>query len=431
MVDEKLFGKYEASLLACTDLTKLEVDALLKSLDGLTPQQRAAKLLLEYPGIVQKYGIVASELTRQWYQQARDQHFEDDEDAEAYEATSAQPIQRSWAEEDVQKASTKGLGNLTGIAVNRVMGRADQTMAQNVRSDPSHPCWAIVPNFGACGFCVMVGSNGFYMKRQPVRVQRHDHCRCTVVADWDTDNPRLDGYDPEALYRAYHEAEESTRPYAEYTWSRMSPEERKRYERKGYSAFDRFKTQLVSKEIKSRDPTWVQDGKPVRIDYTEKARSAYGVLKKGATDYRRESFSSAGNEWKDLFIHDTLSRSGFFTHTHETIENHGYTNIDADVQSRRCEFKSPESKPNPNSKDELRFVQKNVQAARHQFMDDGTVKDGMRMVMSNYYTGFSGDDEMRVFEKYCKELEYQGFAEGLFIKKDGTVLRAKNRATAP
>lgn len=28
-------------------------------------------------------------------------------------------------------------------------------------------------------------------------------------------------------------------------------------------------------------------------------------------------------------------------------------------------------------------------------------------------------------ERFCRELEYQGFAEGLFIKKDGTVLRAK------
>ena len=163
----------------------------------------------------------------------------------------------------------------------------------------------------------------------------------------------------------------------------MTQEERERYKRKGRSAKDVFRTKVVSKEIKRCDPAWVQDGKPVRVDYSEKPRSAYGVLKEDAANYRKESFASRGNEWKDLFIHDSLSRSGFFTYAHETIARGGHTNIDADVQARRCEFKSPEAKPNPESKDELRFVQKNVQSARHQFVDDATLKGGMRMVMSN------------------------------------------------
>lgn len=425
MVDKELFQKYEVALLACTDLGRMQVEALVKSLDGLTPQQQAAKLMLEYPRLLQSYGQAAAQATVQWYQEARDAHFEDDEGAERYEAQAAAPIRDSWAYEDLQKAAKTGMAHLPGMAVNRIMQRADRTMAYNVARDPAHPCWAIVPNFGACGFCVMIGSNGFYMKRQPVKVQRHSHCRCTVVVDWDTDNPKLDGYNPDALYRAYQEAEESTRAYVDYRWSRMSDEEKEQYRRKGRSAKDVFKTKVISKEIKRRDPSWVQDGKPVRVDYSEKPRTAYGVLKEDAMDYRKESFVTRGNEWKDLFVHDALSRSGFFTCLHETINNGGHTNIDADVQSRRCEFKSPEATPNPDSKDELRFVQKNVQAARHQFMDDGTAGSGMRMVMNNYYTGFNDEDEMRVFEKFCSELDYQGFSEGLFIKKDGTVLRAK------
>lgn len=429
MIDEKLFGRYEASLLACTDLTKLEVEALLKGLDGLTPQQKAARLLRDYPGIVQKYGLVASELARQWYQQARDQHFEDDEDSVEYEANAAQPIQRDWTEEDVQKASAKGLGNLTGIAVRRVMQRADQTMAQNVRSDPAHPCWAIVPSYGACGFCVMVGSNGFYMKREPVNVKRHDHCRCTVVADWDTANPQLKGYDPGALYDAYHEAEESTRAYAEYAWSKMGPEERKRYEKKGYSAFDRFKTQLVSKEIKRRDPTWVQTGKPIPANYSEKARSTYGTFRDASLpDSKKYALSNiTGNdpERKDLFIHDVLSRKGFFVLAHETKTNGGYTNIDSDTNGHRFEFKSPEAGPNPNSKDELKFVQRNVHQAKKQFDDEGLGESDRRVVMSNYYTKFPEEREMEIFKRFCDELVGQRFAEGMFVTRDGRVLRAK------
>lgn len=425
MVDRELFQRYEVALLACTDLGRMQVEALVRSVKGLPPQQQAARLMAEYPKILANYGQAAAQATMQWYQDARDAHFADDEEAEDYEAKAAMQVQQSWAYEDVQKAATSGLSCLPGMAVNRIMHRADQTMAHNVQNDPAHPCWAVVPSYGACGFCVMVGSNGFYMKRQPVKVQRHDHCRCTVVADWDTMNPRLDGYDPDRLYEAYREAEESTGPYAEYVWSKMSPEERKRYERKGYSAFDRFKTQLISKEIKRRDPSWVQDGKPIPANYSEKARDAYGARASGATDYQRTSFTKRGNEWKDLFIHDSLGSAGFFVYAHETIGNGGYTNIDADVQTRRCEFKSPEAVPNPGSKDELKFVQRNVQAARHQFDDEGFKPADRRIVLSNYHTGFFGEDEMRVFERFCDELEGQGFAEGLFIKKDGTVLRAK------
>lgn len=424
MVDKTLFQRYEVALLACTDLGRMQVEALVRSVKGLPPQQQAARLMAEYPKIIANYGQAAAQATMQWYQDARDAHFADDEEAEDYEAEAAMQVQQSWAYEDVQKAATSGLSRLPGMAVNRIMHRADQTMAHNVQNDPAHPCWAVVPSYGACGFCVMVGSNGFYMKRQPVKVQRHDHCRCTVVADWDTKSPKLEGYDPDALYRAYHEAEESTRAYVDYRWSRMTDEEKARYRRKGRSAKDVFKTQVISKEIKRRDPMWVQTGKGARANYSEKPRDSYGVRKSGASDYGKGSFVWRGNEWKDLFAHDALESAGFFVRSRLTIQQGGDENIDVDLNERLCEIKSPEAKRRPDANDELKFVQRNVQSARHQF--EKSRNDGsMRMVLNNYYTEFFDEDEDRVYERFVREVEGQGFTDAWFIKKDGTVLVAK------
>ena len=88
--------------------------------------------MTEYPKILANYGQAAAQATMQWYQDARNAYFADDEEAEDYEARAAMPIQQSWAYEDIQKVATNGLAHLPGIAVNRIVHRADQTMAHNV-----------------------------------------------------------------------------------------------------------------------------------------------------------------------------------------------------------------------------------------------------------------------------------------------------------
>ncbi|MDO4807580.1 MAG: hypothetical protein Q4A07_10060 [Coriobacteriales bacterium] len=69
-------------------------------------------------------------------------------------------------------------------------------------------------------------------------------------------------------------------------------------------------------------------------------------------------------------------------------------------------------------------LQRNVQSARHQF-EKSRNGDSMRMVLNNYYTEFFDEDEDRVYERFAREVEGQGFTDAWFIKKDGTVLVAK------
>jgi hypothetical protein len=182
------------------------------------------------------------------------------------------------------------------------------------------------------------------------------------------------------------------------------------------------------KEVATRDPRWLFSGTPTPIDYSEKPRSTYGEVINDQLPIPRKyalaNITGKDNEKKDVFVHDMLSGNGFRVQVHETIENGGFTNIDLDLNGNRCEVKSPEAKRNPGSKDELKFVQRNVQAARHQFAKEVSRCES-RMVMSNYYTEFEGEKEELVIDRYRKELNLQGFTEGLFIRKDGSIVRVK------
>ena len=58
-----------------------------------------------------------------------------------------------------------------------------------------------MPHAGACPYCMMLGSRGLeYNSKKTVMASRHDGCGCTPVVDLDRKNPKLKGYDPDALY---------------------------------------------------------------------------------------------------------------------------------------------------------------------------------------------------------------------------------------
>lgn len=204
MVDPELFARYQQALGTNADLAKRAVEELLAKLEGLTWLDQAQYLLANYPKLVKAYGKVAADVARQFYQEQRDSsNLETD-----YVAQSAQPIPEQWLQEDVSDAFTGNHGmsvaKLPGKASKRAMQRADETIGYNARRDGAHPWWAIVPNSGACAFCVMVGSRGFvYHTNNTADAQRHSNCKCTIVCDFDTDNPALDGYNPGKLYDQY------------------------------------------------------------------------------------------------------------------------------------------------------------------------------------------------------------------------------------
>lgn len=251
MVDPELFARYQRALGTNADLVKRAVEDLLERLDGLTPMEQAEMLMANYPKLVKAYGKVSADVARQYYQESRDAHFEGDDGADGYTAQAALEIRESWAYEDVLSAAQNGVGTLPKIAVRRAMQRADQTIDSNVRRDPAKGRWAIVPHVGACGWCVMVASNGWAYSERSVNAQRHDGCKCSVAVDFDRDRPELAGYDVEALRRQYRQGIEDAGDI-QARWDSLSPEEQASYRRKGRSAYDVFRTKEIARAMDAR-----------------------------------------------------------------------------------------------------------------------------------------------------------------------------------
>lgn len=179
----------------------------------------------------------------------------------------------------------------------RVMGRADEALLANSHRDPAHPKWAIVPHAGACGYCVMLGSLGFnYNSEGTANVSRHSKCTCSVVVDFDADNPALEGYDPGRLYESYRDARATALPDADRRWAAMSKAERESYRRKletqwgskdhytMSAAEDHFRQRAIVEELNRRDRGWLQSGKPAGVAYENdqvKARLAPWEVRTG------------------------------------------------------------------------------------------------------------------------------------------------------
>ena len=402
MVDAELYARYQTALSTVGELSSDSVKKLLAQLDGMTEAEQAAYLLAYYPELAREYSALSSDVARQYYQDARDAEGLSSE----YLAQEASPVPEEWLQGDVADAFLGNAGmtpaKLPGKAAKRAMQSAERTIVHNCQRDPAHPRWAFVPNVMACPWCIMIGSNGFvFRSQQTASAERHLHCTCAVVADFDTDNPALEGYDPKGMYDRMMECADAAGKPGDWDAAR--------------------------KEAAHRDREWLRTGEEPTIDYSEKSRNTYGSFLDDSLPldqlYQLSNITGRDSERKDLFAHDMLKAAGYQVKTHETVDKGGYTNLDIDLGGRRCEVKSPDAAPNPASKDELKFVKRNVSKASKQFREDGT--EYKIIVLSNYYTGFFDEDEERVYQRFCKELDGHGFSEGLFIGKDGTVLRAK------
>lgn len=255
MADAELFGRYRDAMDSMTEIVKREVLKILEETSGLGPARAYAYVLRNYPKLVRAYGRVAAEVAREYYQQERDES-ELDQD---YTATAYGDGQQEWYEQDVNEAYQKvktGYEHhlatpdmLPDKAIQRTLDQADFTLSANAHADPAHPSWAVVPHPGACGFCIMLGANGFaYHSRGSALAQRHLHCRCTVAMDF-SDQPELEGYDPSSYYDVYYKARKNVIGGVDDAWNALSDSERASYKRKGRSAKDTFRTKMITAEI--------------------------------------------------------------------------------------------------------------------------------------------------------------------------------------
>ena len=207
MVDSEAYRMYEAALHACGETVARAVRVLV---DRCAYASDFEKALLEgYASVVSTFGAAAANAALEFYAAARAAAMPSGEyEPKPYPADVAnllpldvaQAVAAHPADFDALAAA------LSGKAERRVVDHAEQTIYSNALRDPARPKWAIVPTPGACDWCVMIGSRGFeYASESSAKRQRHDSCRCAPVVDFDAGNPRLEGYDVDALKAYYDE----------------------------------------------------------------------------------------------------------------------------------------------------------------------------------------------------------------------------------
>lgn len=341
---------------------------------------------------------------------------------------------------------------LLGAAYNRIMKMSDSTLAYAMKGDRLRPKWALVSRLLSCSWCSMISSFGFhYNSAYNVEKARHKPnptaCRCSVCVDFNHDDPHLKGYDPDKMYYRFsaiadklgidftreNQANSKARKRILAAYEKSQRKSRKVNARinkvadsLGIKVVDGKATNTADKkllfsELKLRDRQWLLTGIPPEVDYSENPRKNYGIRKVENSDYSKENFTERHNDWRDLFVHDTLAKNGYKVQSHKPLGEEGTSNIDISFHDKQCEIKSPIASYNEHSKDPFKFVQKNVETANRQFSRDG-IKE-KRIIFSNYYTDFPEDMETGILNRFSKEARNRKFEEAIFISKDGTIKR--------
>lgn len=222
MVDDVLFNRYRTALGASADMAKTACEQLVAQYSGTLTKSELAEV---YAVIVRKLGRYAAQVALEFYEALREQA----DPEESYTPKAFEPSNAALLTWD---ANNMSYAQLPGIAAQRVMQYADETIYANGSADPAHPAYALVPHPGACGWCLMIGSQDWFTTRKSAAENtRHANCKCTVVADFDTRNPSLKGYDPDALVDVYAQARRNVASDAQQQWARMDKAERAKYTR--------------------------------------------------------------------------------------------------------------------------------------------------------------------------------------------------------
>lgn len=386
MVDRELYEAYSRALATLSDAAEAELRRALAEYETLERERDYVAAAALYHRIVGRFGRVASEVAREFYQRQRDASDLDSD----YVAQQAPEIPGRFCAQDATEAramSSAAAEWLVGKGSRRVMENADFTIGYNARRDPAHPMWAVVPRPGACGFCVMVASNGWFMAKRPVNAQRHSHCRCAVVADFDVDNPALEGYDPDALQEAYSRCEEAVRDEARRQWDGMSPEERRGYARKGRGAYDAFKTKMTVEELNRRDRSWIQG--PTHVAKVSEDVGAHPLEKERA-------------------VGSLLARQGFNVHFIKEANRRGEKTADAYLNDELWEFKVPES-----------YNEKTVKNQMKKALGKGTG----RLLISCTENMADGAEVADGVELLFERGEFMGITEVMVMSADGSITR--------
>lgn len=215
----------------------------------------------------------------------------------------------------------------------------------------------------SCCFCLMLAGRGpvYWTKETAGEGMRyHPGCKCKIVACREGDT--IKGYHPEKINAAMEKIADSL---GIDNWLDFVD--------------DKDIQKLLERELKRRDPRWVLEGIKPKVDYSKNPRKKYGVRKVENDDYSKQNFKKTGEEWRDLFVHDSLALNGF------ALQPQGLDSLDLKLGPRMewWEIKSP-IQTKASNLDSVHWVENNIKQAKRQFKKRGMV-DQAKVVVSSYY----------------------------------------------
>ena len=248
MIARDDFDAYSRALTVNADMAQEELARLYGAASSAMGSEDLRRAIHEImPALSRKYGARAAAVAVEFYMRQRGAAGVDEPyEAVAFEGPADSEVHAAAAAAISSATSAEALGStLSGQLVRHVNAAADETIVGNARHDPAHPRWALVPHAGACGFCLLIASRGFDYSREG-RVARHNGCKCSTVADFDTENPALEGYSEDAASDLYSRAAADMEPVARERWGAMSDAKRARHTHGRGASYDAFKRNLIA-----------------------------------------------------------------------------------------------------------------------------------------------------------------------------------------
>lgn len=278
-----------------------------------------------------------------------------------------------------------------------VVQHANRTTIHNAVKNNLH--YARVPFGNSCAFCLMLASRGFVYKTETTagedKGHYHAHCRCKIVAG--KKDTKIGDHNPEKLNQRMMQIAKEL-DITNFNWE-------------DYIS-DKAMQDLLQQEVRLRDKDWLLTGKPPEVDYSNNPRENYGIRKVENNDYSKENFKKRGNEWRDLFVHDTLAKNGY------KVQPQGGADIDLRINGQPWEVKSPIPTRDSNS-GSLRWVENNVKAANTQFKKRG-INGETSLILSGYY--YATDDAV-IEKELVKRARQHKVKRVMFIDKTGNIKR--------
>lgn len=201
-----------------TAMAQMDLEDFWGSLDLSFPGESRDSLLAFVPALTSKYGGVSAAVAADWYDDLRPAN---SLITGAFRAPVASPVAASAVASTVRWGSSHlwslapalTLAVVSTAVTEYVLRPGRETVAQAVRQDTGQRVrYARIPTGKeTCAFCLAMASRGFVYSSEVSAGNAfnryHGRCDCVPTPEW-SDEPQIEGYDPDRFYAMYEAARE-------------------------------------------------------------------------------------------------------------------------------------------------------------------------------------------------------------------------------